>query len=423
MIRRIMFAVRFQRATFVLLSFGIISLAAAACTKPEHLAERCERAFETQMPKGKYSVALSAYEKVPWEQLEESYRLTVVDRLAETAWETFSTNLDGRGMRRFLEVFAEKPRLIENLLKRTHKYAESLTTEDSRDNISQAIQFLERVTGDSAGIAELPEHMLTELHHEVEQLANRYSELILAESCKLEEEGNVTGALAVLTPLTQAWIAISKDMKVIVEKRRKELTDAVGLLHYNEGLKLYRQGDFEEAREEFRKVPYETPKRKDAEKYSSLCARKIDEARILAEKQRLRREKEKIRAEMKYYDGYGAVQIAVSKVKVTRTSPDGYHYFYKSSSGRYIWVCASVWNSGSTEIHANPGYFTLRDSNGYTVSHSSETYSLSNHFDAVDLQPGGQTSGWLVFEAPLDDIYSLIWSSSAGLVEKKIATP
>jgi len=62
----------------------------------------------------------------------------------------------------------------------------------------------------------------------------------------------------------------------------------------------------------------------------------------------------------------------------------------------------------------------LSDSNGYTVSHDTDTYALSNYFKAVSLPPDGQTSGWLIFYLPKDSSYILHYNGFEGSVDKNI---
>lgn len=80
----------------------------------------------------------------------------------------------------------------------------------------------------------------------------------------------------------------------------------------------------------------------------------------------------------------------------------------------------SVKNASLGEIHVNPNYITLRDSTGYTYNPDDATYGL-NYLDAIDLQPGGATSGWLAFIIPKDEKeLTLIYNSFDGTITKKI---
>ena len=59
-----------------------------------------------------------------------------------------------------------------------------------------------------------------------------------------------------------------------------------------------------------------------------------------------------------------------------------------------------VWieNKSDRVRHANPNHFTLVTVGNRSFSVSSETYSLGNYFDAVDLQSGTKTDGSIVFD-------------------------
>jgi uncharacterized MnhB-related membrane protein len=58
----------------------------------------------------------------------------------------------------------------------------------------------------------------------------------------------------------------------------------------------------------------------------------------------------------------------------------------------------SIMNVSKEVRHANPGYFTLVTVDNRSYGVSTETYGLSKYFDAVDLQPGTQTSGRIIFD-------------------------
>jgi hypothetical protein len=90
----------------------------------------------------------------------------------------------------------------------------------------------------------------------------------------------------------------------------------------------------------------------------------------------------------------------------------------------YVRIGIAVKNEGGSVIHANPNYITIQDGNGRTYTHESETYSLGNYFDAVNLQPDSYTDGWMAFILPRDEHeFLLIYASSDGAVAKKIYVP
>jgi hypothetical protein len=64
---------------------------------------------------------------------------------------------------------------------------------------------------------------------------------------------------------------------------------------------------------------------------------------------------------------------------------------------RPLKLSVSIKNVSNEVRHANPNNFTLVTVDGRSYSVSSETYGLYRYFDAVDLQPGTETSGSIIF--------------------------
>ena len=104
-----------------------------------------------------------------------------------------------------------------------------------------------------------------------------------------------------------------------------------------------------------------------------------------------------------YFTGDGDVKVAIGNVKLHRSTSE----HVANSGSTFVYVYVDVKNAGSSTIHANPNDFTLADQNGNTASHDSDTYSLSNYFDAVNLSPGQETGGWLIFCMRKDRKYTL----------------
>jgi len=135
-----------------------------------------------------------------------------------------------------------------------------------------------------------------------------------------------------------------------------------------------------------------------------------------AERTRLRQ----TAAEMNTWDsGTGSVALAVTGAKMATTAGE----YYARGNNRFVKVCAAVSNRGAEITHVNPNDFTLETPDGFTVSHDTSTYSLSNYFDAVNLRPGGQTSGWLIFYLPKEREYTLNYQGFSGTAQKRIAFP
>ena len=74
-----------------------------------------------------------------------------------------------------------------------------------------------------------------------------------------------------------------------------------------------------------------------------------------------------------------------------------------------------VWikNVSDKVRHANPNNFTLVTIAGQSFSVSTKTYSLGRCFDAVDLQPGTETSGAIIFDT-YDKPKKLVYSELLG---------
>jgi len=81
----------------------------------------------------------------------------------------------------------------------------------------------------------------------------------------------------------------------------------------------------------------------------------------------------------------------------------------------HVWIK----NKSNTVRHANPNNFTLVTVTNRSYSVSTETYGLSNYFDAVDLQPGTQTDGAIIFDT-WDKPKRLIYDEGVGTrIERK----
>ncbi len=76
---------------------------------------------------------------------------------------------------------------------------------------------------------------------------------------------------------------------------------------------------------------------------------------------------------------------------------------------RPVKLLVSIKNVCSRVRHANPNNFTLVTSKGQSFSYSSDTFATGSPFDAVALQPGTATQGYVVFDtysAPRRLVYS-----------------
>jgi len=91
------------------------------------------------------------------------------------------------------------------------------------------------------------------------------------------------------------------------------------------------------------------------------------------------------------FEGTGSLQMAI---QISKRQPVTLHVWIKNTSGRVR--------------HANPNYFTLITKSGESHSYSSDSFEYAKPFPAVELQPGTQASGIVVFDtyaAPKTLIY------------------
>jgi len=111
------------------------------------------------------------------------------------------------------------------------------------------------------------------------------------------------------------------------------------------------------------------------------------------------------------YETDGAVpvlpeeRVVVRVVAPGRTDCIGQDFAaFRPASGNVFWYCIlKVVNTGTNPHHANPNNVSLITTDGQTFSYSSVTHALTGHdFPAVNLQPGNNAAGIIVFEIPED---------------------
>lgn len=109
-----------------------------------------------------------------------------------------------------------------------------------------------------------------------------------------------------------------------------------------------------------------------------------------------------------YHEGRGDIQVSVDEWKITKSVPQPFgDPKFAKDDWWYVWVKVSTINKGKETKHVNPNHFTLSTPGGYTTRHDTETYSLDDSFDAVDLPRGGWTGGWLIFKSTKEEYYKL----------------
>jgi hypothetical protein len=205
------------------------------------------------------------------------------------------------------------------------------------------------------------------------------------------------------------------------EERRERERHNEATVAWRAGDAAYRIGDWAAAVDR-----YELARQLDSQ-LQSVVAMNLKQARAALQRQQEQERKtaelrrlRQIAADMKTWDtGTGSVALGVTAAKITTSAGQ----YYTRGNYRFVEVCAAVSNRGTDITHVNPNDFTLETPDGFTVSHDTSTYSLSNYFDAVDLRAGGQTSGWLIFCLPKEREYTLNYQGFSGTAQKRIAFP
>lgn len=145
----------------------------------------------------------------------------------------------------------------------------------------------------------------------------------------------------------------------------------------------------------------------------------LTEAKTLKEQAQIKynaQTRETLKENMSIYEGDGKVKIAVVEVKLKQSTGD----HVAGKNGTFVYTLVSAKNFGNSIIHVNPNDFTLSAPDGETVSHDTDTYTLSNYLDAVDLRPGNSTSGWLIFYTTKTSNYTLNYQGFYGTATKSI---
>lgn len=84
-----------------------------------------------------------------------------------------------------------------------------------------------------------------------------------------------------------------------------------------------------------------------------------------------------------------------------RTTPQISEYSSSSEGNTFLILNLTVKNNGYEEISTNPMNFYVTIDN-VKYDYSSETYSLENGLETVDVMNGGSVSGEVAFEVPKD---------------------
>jgi hypothetical protein len=191
--------------------------------------------------------------------------------------------------------------------------------------------------------------------------------------------------------------------------------------NYQSAISLMKQGKFSEAREMLLRVTAVDEAYKDVKTLLVDLDGKIikadNEKRISDANEELA-EAEKLLASDSCSDINYAIAKIESALKILPSSKKGQALLLKASLDKlrcyqgnnqvqmaiqikdYQPLRLHVWikNVSGDVRHANPNHFTLVTVDGRSYSVSTETYGLYSYFDAVDLQPGTETSGDIMFD-------------------------
>jgi len=189
------------------------------------------------------------------------------------------------------------------------------------------------------------------------------------------------------------------------------VADEVTHLAYEEGLLAMQEGKYAAAVRLFQEAQDAGGNPPDD------LADKLAEASELRAKAEAEKLVADIRADHNYYSN-GDVGIAVGGAYY-RTRIGLNHVAQRDHV--FVVVYVSVRNQNLTREHANPLNFRLSTLDGMTASYHNATYSLNQAFEAVDLNQGQHTAGWIAFHVPKADIYTLHYDSFLASTSKRIA--
>ncbi len=230
-------------------------------------------------------------------------------------------------------------------------------------------------------------------------------------------EGNYDTAISNLKNVIEEDSNYDEAQKILVEAKNRY---AEGLL--NEAKSFYAKGDYKGAYGLLKLSSTTTTSQYEPamallpqyeEKYNNAIKAEEEETKKKALAQ--------AREQMKFYEkGIGPVSIA-AETKTSKTVSSSYTTWTAAKDCQFVWVCVYAKNEGSKTTHVNPNYITLSTPSGHTVNpDSGPTYSRQNNFDAIDLPPGGNSAGWLIFHVPIEDKYILNYNSIDSVVTKQI---
>lgn len=217
--------------------------------------------------------------------------------------------------------------------------------------------------------------------------------------------------------------------------------------HYLKGLDLLKENKYKEATEMFNRVTSVDETYKDTQsriqnindtlanikRDREIAEAKAKKEREITEAKQLIIQAKKLSKSNSCYEITQAIDNCKKALKVLPNSKNAKSYLFEAQINKlrcsegnkklemsiqilgYKPLKLHVWikNRSDERRHANPNHFTLVTVRNRSFSVSTETYGLSGYFDAVDLQPGTETSGKIIFDT-WDKPKKLVYSEMIG---------
>lgn len=244
------------------------------------------------------------------------------------------------------------------------------------------------------------------------------------------------------------YLEIEKISKAEIEKKEKEKKAEIQYNqehkeeHYQRGVSMLNEKKFEEAKAILLKVKLVDENYKDTKSLLSnidAWIEKETKQNLLAEANEKIVNAEKLLKSDKCSDFEKAISDSVWAIKYIPDDKKAKDILLKAQIEKlscfegnnqiqmaisirdYRPLTLVVWikNISNEVRHANPNHFTLVTVTGRSLSVSTETYGLSRYFEAVDLQPKTETSGFLIFDT-YDKPKKLVYSELLGTTIERI---
>lgn len=208
----------------------------------------------------------------------------------------------------------------------------------------------------------------------------------------------------------EGWVDLKEDCAKLLMKMGKQ---------------NYYEGNYETATQIFNTVINVADDKEIAREWRNKAKEKREEQerREKEEREKQKRQEEiaSIKSSQNSYTNGSEVAVAVGGVELNKYL--GSYYTY--GNARYLLVFITVKNISNARRHVNPNDFSIADQWGNTCSYDTATFSMGNYFDATDLNPGNQASGWLAFVVNKDSWYYTLYCDDTygtSVIKKIVVT-